>query len=322
MSPRLKLRAAATPLVLAGVIWGSAAPMANAFGPRTQAPPPCSPDGVCLPKWDTYGVYQTRWRPFPGDVILAAPTPAGEEPGAAEAEEGLGGPQEPEPARESSLGPVRPSREAAEEAAPAEGAPAGAPAPGDAAGIPNLEGLGAPTPLPPPGGEPGGAVPGAGTLEGGVPASEEPFGARRPQRPAWLRNPESVQVRLERLPLVEAPAAAAEPIQARQPAVTDGPNLHGDDAPPALPASLERLSQGMSHTPPAWTPGQLNALPPVIQPASVRGAADRNVTPASSDDAEAGQVIPAVGGEETVGHPDQALYIEASDQPVALPPLE
>jgi hypothetical protein len=291
--------------------------MADAFGPRTQTPPPCSPDGVCLPKWDTYGVYQTRWRPFPGDVVMAAPTPAGD--GDEEPEEDLGGPQEPEAARESSLGPVRPSREAAgaaEGAPPAEGAPAAAPAEGDAGPLPGLDGLGAPTPLPPTG-----TPPGAGTLDGGVPADSEPFGARRPQRPAWLRNPESVQVRLERLPQVEAPAALAEPIQVRQPAVTDGPNLHGDDAPPALPASLERLSQGMSHNPPAWTPGQLNQLPPVIQPASVSGAVDRRVTPTSSDEAE-GRVIPAVGGEETVGNPDQALYIEASDRPVALPPLE
>ena len=321
MSPRLKLRAAASPLVLAGVLWGSATPMADAFGPHTQTPPPCSPDGACLPKWDTYGFYQARWRPFPGDAITAAPTPAGDE-GEPQPGDDLGGPQPPSPSRESALGPIRPSREAAEGAPGAEGA-APAPGAGDVEGLPGLQDLGPPTPLPSTeDAPPAGGLPGGGTLDGAPPAGNDPFGARRPAPPAWLRNPQSVQVRLERLPEIDAPRAANESIQPRRQPVVDGPNLHGDDAPPALPASLQRLSQHIPHEAPTWTPGALNVLPPVIQPASVREAVDRRVTPASGEDPYHRQVVPAVAGPENEGLPDQALYIEASDQPVALPPID
>ena len=44
-------------------------------------PPPCCADGICYPKPDTWGVYGTRWRRWPGDEL--EPTPASRAPGKA-----------------------------------------------------------------------------------------------------------------------------------------------------------------------------------------------------------------------------------------------
>lgn len=40
-------------------------------------PPPCSADGICYPKPETFGFHRTRWRRWPGDEATGpAPTPA------------------------------------------------------------------------------------------------------------------------------------------------------------------------------------------------------------------------------------------------------
>src|SRR5215213_245566 len=154
MSPRLKLRAAATPLVMAGALWATSTLSPTALGGGAQTPPPCGPDGMCVPRPETFGVYQTRWRTFPGDVITRTPTPA---PGTAGPKgETLGGPQLPGPAEEGQLGPARAPREGAPGEEPAaEGAEDAA-----AAGLGTLPGE---VPLP------GLELPGA---EGAPPAGE------------------------------------------------------------------------------------------------------------------------------------------------------
>lgn len=39
-------------------------------------PSPCSADGVCKPKTETFGFYQTRWRRWPTDIDAGKPTEA------------------------------------------------------------------------------------------------------------------------------------------------------------------------------------------------------------------------------------------------------
>jgi hypothetical protein len=45
-------------------------------------PPPCCADGICYPKVDTWGWYQTQWRRWPG--VELEPTPAAKAPGETE----------------------------------------------------------------------------------------------------------------------------------------------------------------------------------------------------------------------------------------------
>src|SRR5262245_13680558 len=71
-----------------------------------QVAPPWSPDGACMPRYETWGWYSTRWRPFPGDVISGTPTEAGETEGP-DAVESLQGPQTPSSAQEGNIGPQR-----------------------------------------------------------------------------------------------------------------------------------------------------------------------------------------------------------------------
>ena len=113
------------------------------------------------------------------------------------------------------------------------------------------------------------------------------------------------------------------------PPVLDGPNLNGDDAPPALPASLQDII-GLAPRRPAWSAAA--AATTLAQPPSVRlqrrPDVDGAVVPASAETTLGMPLInPAAAlateaGEEGL---QQAIYIEASDQdaeaPAELPPV-
>jgi hypothetical protein len=212
MSPRLKLRTVATPLVMAGTLWATgtlASALGAGHGPivnrgGAQTPPPCSPDGACVPRPQTFGFYQTRWRTFPGDLAAIPPTPA-EDPAQRQQRE-LGGPQPPAPSEESQAGPTPTPRTgagaegapAAEGAAPEDAAEAGlGTLPGEAP-LPGFDLPGVGPPLPgvdgapagegaAPGAAPNGAQPDPGAVPGGNPL--DPFGpssASPPTPPAWI----------------------------------------------------------------------------------------------------------------------------------------
>jgi hypothetical protein len=363
MSPRLKLRAAATPLVMAGAVWATSAWSSIALGGGAQTPPPCGPDGICHPSTATYGVHITRWRPFPGDsTARIAPTATPTAP----VKEELGGPKLPDATQESQMGPARAPR--------GEGAPGEAPAaeggedpaaaglgtlPGEVP-LPGIElpGVGQPAPVPEggeapaegpaaePQGDPG-AEPGADPLD--------PFGSAPPAPPTWLKNA-ALQHRepvatatLESLPVVTtalaneelapvyAPADAAAfaaPV-ADEPAALDGPNLHGDDAPPTLPPALQ---SGISSVTPARrvAPPQAAVAPKIVQPTFAQPvsvaqvAASAPVVKTASVEPTDDEMVIAASAEEPVGihlvnpaealvDPDaeglqQAIYFEASDQ--------
>ncbi len=346
MSPRLKLQSAAKPLLLAGALWsaGFVAPV-GAVGTgsgRPQTPPPCGPDGVCVPNIPTYGWYQTRWRTFPGDAAKL-PTEAQEKSQEEKDQEReLGGPQTPSMDMEGSLSRERPKRGDQ----PAEGGPA--PDPNE--DIRNLPGL---PPLPGPGDVPpaGGAVPGPAAAPAAAPAGNLPIGPQgapapagtqpegggslidpfgsAPPTPPWLSqsamiNPAAVE--FVRLPYVEEPLGTqvVQPVDNIEPAL-DGPNLHGEDAPPALPAALQRLSGKLSPAAGAVVSG-MPALPPALPPvqtAMAQPGSVRPVAPAAGMIQQASVVIP-VGGQlvnpagtmEAIAEDQgaqQAIYFEASD---------
>jgi len=350
MSPRLNLQSAAKPLLLAGALWsaGFATPVGavgNGAG-RPQTPPPCGPDGVCIPNIPTYGWYQTRWRTFPGDPS-AKPTDAdlkGQEE--KDKEEELGGPQTPSMDMEGSLTRERPKR------AGQPGAEGG-PVPDPNEDIRDLPGL---PPLPRPGEAPpaGGAAPGAdpaaapagelplgpegapapaGTApEGGATNPLDPFGAA-PPTPPWLSqttmtNPAAGD--LVQLPYVEDQSGAqvVQPVDNIEP-MLDGPNLHGEDAPPALPPALQRLSglrspvgQGVAYGAPALPPAMAPVRTAMAQPSSVQakqpamGAPMGVVQQASVVIPVGGQLVNPAGTMEAIAEDQgaqQAIYIEASD---------
>jgi hypothetical protein len=352
MSPRLKLQSVAKPLLLAGALWsaGLATP-AGAVGhggSRPQTPPPCGPDGVCVPNIPTYGWYQTRWRTFPGDAKGVTPGQVKKQEEKDEQAESMTGPRTPTPAEEGNITRERPKR---------AGQPAaeGGPVPDPNEDIRNLPGLPAlPGPGdvgPAPAGPAGEAAP-AGSLPigpGGQPAPagtqpEEggadplsPFGAA-PPAPPWLSqtmtNPAAGE--LVQLPYVEQAAGQAsgrvvQPVDNIEP-VLDGPNLRGDDAPPALPPALQRLSgirspasQGVAAVAPALPPALSPTRTAMVQPSSVQ--AKPSAAPASLQPSryiqQASAVVP-VGGHTVspMGTMDasaagqgaqQAIYIEASD---------
>ncbi|MBA3485117.1 MAG: hypothetical protein H0T51_25250 [Pirellulales bacterium] len=361
MSPRLKLRAAATPLVMAGAVWATSAWSSIAMGGGAQTPPPCGPDGICVPN-AVFGVHITRWRPFPGDVIGKPPTEATKKP----EEEGMGGPVLPKATQEGQMGPTRAPRG---EGAPGEGPAAEGEEDAAAAGLgtlpgevplPGIElpGIGQPAPAPE-----GGEAPAEGPAAGpqGDPAAEpgadplDPFGSAPPAPPAWLRNA-AVQNRapgaeaaLESLPVVttaiandesapeyaSADAAAFVAPGATEPAVMDGPNLHGDDAPPTLPPTLQsgitsvaptrRVAPPQARVAPGTAPVgiaqpvsvvQVASAAPVAKTASVEPTDDEMVIAASAEEPVGIQLVnPA----EALVDPEaeglqQAIYFEASDQ--------
>lgn len=91
-----------------------------------MTPCPCAADGTCHPKRDTWGSYQTRWRPWPGETVSKAPTPV--EPG----KEDTTGEQLPKyvlpsPQQEDLRGPVKRPKPAKPKDEPTE-VPAEAPA--------------------------------------------------------------------------------------------------------------------------------------------------------------------------------------------------
>ena len=340
MSPRLKLQSAAKPLLLAGALWsaGFATPVGavgNGSG-RPQTPPPCGPDGVCIPNIPTYGWYQTRWRTFPGDA--KGPTKADlEKQEAKDKEEDLGGPQTPPMEMEGSLTRERPKRG---DQPSAEGGPV----PDRNEDIRNLPGL---PPLP----GPGEAPPAGGAAPDAAPAGESPLGPDEapapagtqhdggantldpvgyaPPSPRWLTqttmtNPAAGE--LVQLPYVEEQTGGqvVQPVDTIEPAL-DGPHLHGEDAPPALPAALQRLSgkqspvmNGVAYGAPVLPPAMAPVRTAMVQPGSVAPA-----TPAVGVVQHASVVIP-VGGQlvnpagtmEAIAEDQgaqQAIYIEASD---------
>lgn len=202
---------------------------ASAGHPPT--PPPCVLDGVCLPKWETWGYYRTNWRPFPGDRVAAAPTPV-ELPESAEDQRGLGGFEEPMPQDEIRSGPNRPDVDEEE------------PTPGlEGSGIEGLENFD--------GGE------GLNPLPEEGPAAD-PLGIRLPQSNGVLVQPAAARVQMPPARPVPLPPAAAAPARLRvmpqptslppvpaapsQPANANAKNLGGDDPPPSLPTRLRRLA--------------------------------------------------------------------------------
>ncbi|MBA4107272.1 MAG: hypothetical protein C0485_16120 [Pirellula sp.] len=346
MSPRLKLQSAAKPLLLAGAMWsaGFATPVGavgNGSG-RPQTPPPCGPDGVCIPNIPTYGWYQTRWRTFPGEA--KGPTKADvEKQEEKDKEEDIGGPQTPPMEMEGSLTRERPKRGAQPGAE-------GGPAPDPNEDIRNLPGL---PPLPGPGEAPpaGGAMPApagnpaaapagdlplgpdgapapAGTAPEGGANPLDPFGAA-PPTPPWLSkatmtNPAAGE--LVQLPYVEEQSGAqvVQPVDNLEP-LLDGPNLHGEDAPPALPAALQRLSglrspvgQGVAYGAPVLPPAMAPVRTAMVQPGSVAPArrAAGVVQQASVVIPVGGQLVNPAGTMEAIAEDQgaqQAIYIEASD---------
>jgi hypothetical protein len=279
-----------------------------AFGPGSspRVAPPCSPDGACIPRRETWGWYQTRWRTFPGDVLGKPTEPQGPPEGVQPGDE-IRGPQLPPVGEEGLMGP---------RGGPRAG---GAPAPG-------IEGAAPDTILPPVEGAPTegqpAAEPGVEPEPDAIP-DLEPFGAAPPQAPAWLIDAVGRSGNVE-LPAVDAspsnvdgelmPAGVTEP-------TFDGPNLHGDDAPPALPQALRRTAAGMSAASAAATHRTVLSVPAtLLQPTSVRPVdlppADRGIVTASAERPLGIALInPAAAvavAPEGVGL-QQAIYYEATD---------
>ena len=343
MSPRLKLQAAAKPLFLAGALWSAGIATPVAVAGRPQTPPPCGPDGVCVPNPATYGFYSTRWRTFPGDSRDQGPTEAERKAEEAKGDE-LRGPQPPEMSQEGVLNRTPPKRGGQQGAEPVvpdgnediRNLPGLPPLPGPGAGP--AEGLaaapadapeGAPAGAPAGGalpGLPGGGLPG-GTLPGSEPESDplNPLGGT-PTAPPWMSqtmtNPAAAE--LVPLPYVEqaAPASTAILPAGNVEPLLDGVNLQGDDAPPALPSALQRLSGGRLPVGRA-TAQAAPAVPAVRTASSATMSQPRSVQPAASGVRQASAVIP-VGGQlvnpaGTMGAiaedqgTQQAIYFEASD---------
>jgi len=73
--------------------------------PLPPSPPPCSPDGFCYPKVDSWGYNKTRWRAWPGEDPAVVPTPVDE---LVPEEPPLPPFDRPEPRDEDRRGPARP----------------------------------------------------------------------------------------------------------------------------------------------------------------------------------------------------------------------
>jgi hypothetical protein len=133
---------------------------------------------------------------------------------------------------------------------------------------------------------------------------------------------------LVQLPYVaELPSSqVVQPVDNIEP-LLDGPNLHGEDAPPALPAALQRLSglrtpvgQGVAYGAPVLPP----AMPPVrtamAQPGSVQSKLPTGsaIQQASVVIPVGGQLVNPAGTMEAIAEDQgaqQAIYFEASDSP-------
>jgi hypothetical protein len=321
-------RALASVVVLGGSLATAAATTLPAQPARIA--PPCSPDGSCTPNYQTWGWYATRWRPFPGDCICAKPgpckclcvppTPAGG-PESESAPQTPGGPQPPKSAEESAIGPPKPG---------GGGRPGGGTTPGASeAPTPTLPESDSPAPgiLPPieEGPQPGSDTlgPPAGTPDA-LPDPLDPFGAAPPAPPAWMVE----NAGFTPLPTLGTGAATAAPAAP----VTDGPNLHGDDAPPELPPSLQSILGVRRAAPLAAIPAAAPQAPMttstvsptpardgiiLVQPPSIRVAASPLAAPAVVPASAALPLsIPLVNPASTIstdasqGELEQAIYIE------------
>ncbi len=314
-------RSLAPKLFVGGLL---AAATSASLGAGSAPIPPCSPDGVCLPNYESWGWYQTRWRRFPGDAA-AAPTEAA----GGDQEESLGGPKLPGVSEEGQTGPKKDPKDKTAVPAPtlpdAAGSgpavPADAPAADAAAGVdagagaePAAEDAVPPVDLTPPGDAAPDALP-------DPTAPIDPFGAAPPTPPSWMIEPAS----FEPLPA----AGGAAPASFNPASINHAPNMQGDDAPPALPADLQDLF-GATVGRPAWM--QSAAAPVVLaQPAKIRAASrpaiDRGVVQTSAETPPGIQLInpaSAIAAPSDASGLQQAIYFEASDQSgaaVALPPV-
>jgi hypothetical protein len=102
---------------------------------------------------------------------------------------------------------------------------------------------------------------------------------------------------------------AAPAVQEAAPAALEGPNAEGDDAPPALPAALQRFAAASAVRPTTTV---------TAMPANVRPTVDPNVAQASAEiQAGGAQLInpAALEVDQAAGGVEQAIYVEASDLP-------
>jgi hypothetical protein len=131
---------------------------------------------------------------------------------------------------------------------------------------------------------------------------------------------------LVQLPYVEEQSGSqvVQPVDNIEP-MLDGPNLHGEDAPPALPAALQRLSglrspigQGVAYGAPVLPPAMAPTRTAMAQPGSVQPKlpAPGVVQQASVVIPVGGQLVNPAGTMEAIAEDQgaqQAIYIEASD---------
>jgi hypothetical protein len=308
-------RSLAPKLVVGGLC---AAVTASSFAGGGAPMPPCSPDGVCLPRYETWGWYETRWRPFPGDSIAGTPTETQRGAAGDEARDTLGGPQLPSSSEETHVGPERPTgggrRAPAPSTTPAEGAGPAVPAAPEGAGDAPAPSAVPPVDMLPP--------PGEGALPETTPDPIDPFGAAPPTPPSWMVE----QTSFEPLPQERGSAPAAfTPLPPAEPV-----NLKSDDAPPELPAGLQAMFDSTIGLP-VWSPTSGNsvalALPVQVRPA--RGTSTEGGVVQTSAEAPLGiQLINPASAIAPVADESglqQAIYFEASDQPAdgspALPPV-
>lgn len=319
---------------------------ADAFATTGSTPPPCAADGTCRPNRREWGWYHTHWRPWPGEQVGLMPDPAAAVEG--EEEGGLPGLVLPDPAKEDQAGAER------TEPRPGPPAPDGAGPPG-----PAEEGDVGPA------GEAPGVPPGVEPPAGDLPPID-PFGYHgEPQDPTArltlpaangvaLRPPSAalhgddpppmpsfVQPLPTVLPAESAvqPALSVEPARNVEPAVNvqpaPAPNMQGEDAPPALPASLLNAARG--HGSPASIAGTAASrplapqqtartvapLPPVElgQPTSLRPAAPSQIQPVSWQTPGGIALVNPAGAvtvEPGADGAQQAIYYEVSDEPAVI----
>lgn len=305
MTGPFKLTRALAPTIVVGSLCAVAAATTHP-GTPTRVAPPCSPDGHCLPRYETWGWYPTRWRTFPGDLPPGTPTEAGPAEGPSPAEE-LQGPQTPEMMQEGQAGPQLRSRSGGGAASPT--------LPGEI-GLPSLD-EGAEGAVPPvdnpaqpeidlPAGD-GSALP-DGEFQPGL---VDPFSASPPTPPDWM---------LQNAAYAADEAAAEDGSVEAASFIESAPNMQGDDAPPALPAGLQNLFSASVRR---GGGGAMSLAPGAValaQPASVRGPVQRKaggqVMQASAETAVGIQLInpaSAVTQQPGEGGLQQAIYFEASD---------
>ncbi|MCA9258773.1 MAG: hypothetical protein KDA61_06220 [Planctomycetales bacterium] len=248
-----------------------------AAGGRT--PPPCSVDGVCTPKQDTWGWYQTNWRPWPGEQVRPTPAPPKDETEDIEEGRNIGDIQLPQPSEEALSDPeaLEPEATATPDQAP-EGAPAGM---GEGLGEP----LGSPLDAPPAGGN---DLPGI-----------DPFGAAPPRLPNVLGS--DLQAVAAAVPDA-APAMFEAPVSVTPPpeVVAPTPPVVDLDAPPSLPSSLLRAASARRGQPVAQRAPRSDAF---VTQTSANGNSIRLVNPAN-----------ALSMQPDQSGLQQAVYFEATDE--------